>query len=227
MAIPSRACTAPARRVVVMDRVVARRGILVALAVWLQVVCGARYQGLAELLRQRPARRRPVPGAPRGRHIPGPSPGARTAPTRGPRCENQPEPRRRLGYGPASAADRARFAPASRCREGSSSSSSVHTVAVGGLGRRRRPPSTRRRAARQRARPSRTSTSCSSSTLVAGPKASHASSAAGSQVIALSMHGVPVAGWFQGDRLTLSTGPGPRRTSPSSLSASVPRHPPS
>ena len=38
---------------------------------------------------------------------------------------------------------------------------------------------------------------------VAGPNASPRFYRAGSQVIALSTHGVPVSGWFQGDRLTL------------------------
>lgn len=113
-----------------------------------------------------------------------------------------PSPVGGLAYGPASAADRARFAPALTVSGGLLVSSSLHTLAVGGsdVG------GVAVYATKGGATKSTTFQDQYVVQLVnavAGPKASPRFFRAGSQVIALSTHGVPVAGWFQGDRLTL------------------------
>jgi len=113
-----------------------------------------------------------------------------------------PSPVAGLAYGAASAADRARFAAALKVSGGLLVSKSVHTLAVGGsdVG------GVAVYATKAGATKSTTFQDQYVVQLVnavAGPKASPRFFRAGSQVMALSTHGVPVAGWFQGDRLTL------------------------
>jgi hypothetical protein len=189
-----------------MDRAVARWGILVALTV--MALCACTVSGASQTAPPASGSTATRSGSAAGSGTstgssPGSSPGARkTADPRASMPIISPSPVARLAYGPASAADRTRFAPALKVSGGLLVSSSVHTLAVAG--------SDVGGVAVYATKPGATKSTTFQDqyvvqlvNAVAGPKASPRFFRAGSQVIALSTHGVPVAGWFHGDRLTL------------------------